>query len=69
MNVHQKINFRANAINLLSWNQYRQLMERNLLALAPYYLERLLRQAEQVQESKRFKKIFGKSRYEFENNI
>lgn len=69
MTIHQKIYFRENALFLLRWNQYCQLMELNRLILAPYYQDRLIAQGKIVQEAERFKSIFGKSRYEYENNI
>jgi len=67
--VHDKINFRHNAIFYLKLNQYLQLIERDLLSLAPYYFDRLRRQARQVQEAENFKNSFGCTRYEYENNI
>lgn len=69
MTIHQKIYFREHALFLLKWNQYCQLMSLNRLILAPYYQDRLIAQGKIVQEAERFKAIFGKSRYEYENNI
>lgn len=69
MDIHAKINFKADAIYNLTTAQYFQLIKRNLLALAPYYRDRLKRQAESVREAESFKAVFGKYRYQLENNI
>jgi hypothetical protein len=69
MTIHQKISFRYNALFLLNWNQYCQLVDLNRMVLAPYYWDRLKEQGKIVAEAERFKAIFGKSRYEYENNI
>lgn len=70
MNINQKINFRANAWFYLEWNQYMQLVNLNKLVLAPYYRERLLRQAKHVSDTENFKASHnGKNRYEYENRI
>jgi hypothetical protein len=69
MNAHQKINMKAEAWAYLTWPQYCQLVNRDLLALAPYYNARLIEQSKIVAEAENFKKIYGKSRYEYENNI
>ena len=69
MTVIEKIYFRENALYFLEYHQYCQLQDRNLLVLAPYYRERLARQAEQVYRAEQFKNIYGKSRYEYENNL
>jgi len=67
MNVNQKINFKENAYLFLEWNQYEQLLKRNLLCLAPYYNDRLMRQLKYVSDSNRFKTTFGSYRFEYEN--
>lgn len=66
MNVHEKIKFKEYAYVYLEWNQYEQLVKRNLLALAPYYNERLREQSKIADEATRFKSIFGcyKSEYD-----
>ena len=69
MNIHTKINIKENPLCWLNVNQYLQLIERNLLSLAPYYFDRLRRQAKQVEEAENFKYIFGCSKYEYENGI
>ena len=69
MDVHTKINIKESAAWYLTGPQYLQLLQRNLLALAPYYRERLKRQAEGVREAESFKAVFGKYRYQLENNI
>jgi len=69
MNIHDKINIRNNPLNFLEFSQYMQLMNKDLLSLAPYYYDRLRRQNKQVQEAESFKSIFGKFKYEYENNI
>lgn len=69
MNAHQKINFREGAMYYLTWAQYCQLLDRNLLALAPYYNQRLIEQSKVVAANENFKSFYGKSRYEYENNI
>ena len=66
MDIHQKIRFKEYAYLYLEWNQYEQLIKGNLLSLAPYYNERLLRQAKIVDENERFKSIFGCYRSEYE---
>jgi hypothetical protein len=69
MTVNDKINFRENAVFYLTVPQYLQLVKRDLLSLAPYYFDRLKCQAEAVREVESFKNIFGKYRYQLENNI
>ena len=69
MTIDQKINFRAFAYIYLEWNQYKQLIKLNKLSLAPYYRQRLIEQGRQVAIAENFKSTFGKSRYEYENNI
>jgi len=70
MNVHQKINFKEYAYAYLEWQQYVQLCERNLIALAPYYRERLIKQGRHVADTENFKASHnGKNRWEYENNI
>lgn len=46
--IHQKINIRANAYIILTWQQYEQLCTNNRLILAPYYSDRLIRQGRYV---------------------
>jgi hypothetical protein len=69
MNIHDKINIKDKAYIYLEWNQYMQLINNNKIALTPYYYERLRRQGNYVAECENFKSIFGKSRYEYDNNI
>lgn len=69
MDVNTKINVKANLFCYLQPQQAAQLIERNLIALAPYYGQRLRRQAEEVYRAEQFKAIYGVSRYEYENNI
>lgn len=69
MNIDEKINYRANAFWYLEFNQYMQLVELNKLILAPYYNDRLMKQAKYVAGIENFKSIFGCYEYEYENNI
>ena len=69
MNIHQKINYRNNAIFYLNFNQFMQLVNHNRIVLAPYYNERLKKQSKIVEDAENFKSIYGKYRYEYENNI
>lgn len=70
MNINQKINFRANALYLLEWNQYCQLQDLNLMILAPYYRQRLILQGKHVADAANFAASHGgKNRYEYENGI
>ena len=69
MDINEKINYRANAFWHLEFNQYMQLIKLNKLILAPYYNDRLLKQAEYVADAENFKSVFGCYRYEYENNI
>ena len=69
MNIDQKINYRENAFLHLTSKQYFQLIDSNRLVLAPYYLDRLISQGRHVQQSEGFKAIYGKYRFEYENNI
>ena len=69
MNIHDKINLKNNLFLNLEPQQAIQLININLIALAPYYRERLRRQYTHVAESQRFKNTFGKYRWEHENNI
>jgi hypothetical protein len=69
MNIHDKINLKDNLFLNLEPQQAMQLIKRNLIALAPYYKDRLLRQYKHVAESERFKSTFGKYRWELENKI
>lgn len=70
MSVHDKINMKAEAWMYLTTAQYFQLLKRNLLALTPYYSERLIRQAAIVAEIDRYKAINGgRTRWQVENNI
>lgn len=67
MNIHTKINIKNNPLCWLNWNQYIQLLDRNLLSLAPYYFDRLKRQGKEVEEAENFKSIYGCYRFEYEN--
>lgn len=69
MSIHDKINIKAAAWAYLTWAQYCQLVNRDLLSLAPYYNARLIEQSKVVEQAENFKYIYGKSRYEYENNI
>jgi hypothetical protein len=69
MSVHDKINMRTRLFAYLEPQQAWQLIERNLIALAPYYNERLRRQQAEVDEHNRFKSVYGCSRWQYENNI
>lgn len=69
MSIHDKINMRDNLFYYMPTNQAVQLYERNLIALAPYYNERLRRQQAEVDEYNRFKSVYGCSRWQYENNI
>lgn len=70
MTIIEKIYFRGYAWHFLEWAQYTQLVTNNRLILAPYYRERLIKQAKEVQDSENFKASHnGKTRYQFENNI
>jgi hypothetical protein len=69
MTIIEKIYYRSNAFYFLETNQYLQLLRLNLLILAPYYKERLIQQSKIVAENENFKNVFGRSRYECENNI
>lgn len=69
MNVHDKINFRADAVYYLSAGQYMQLVKRDLMSLAPYYSERLKRQEEGLREYYCYVGVYGKSRWVLENGL
>lgn len=70
MNINQKIQFRANAIFNLNWNQYKQLRDLNKMILAPYYKKRLINQSKIVADNENFKASHnGKTRFEHENKI
>ena len=69
MSVHDKINMRTRLFVYLEPQQAWQLIDRNLIALAPYYNERLRRQQAEVDEYNRFKSVYGCSRWQYENNI
>jgi hypothetical protein len=70
MTIDQKINFRAKAWFYLEFNQWRQLVNLNLLVLAPYYKDRLLKQSRHVTNTENFKASHnGKNRWEYENKI
>lgn len=69
LSIHQKINFRYNAIINLEIAQYFQLVDRKAMILAPYYKDRLIAQSKEIEEAENFKSIFGKSRYQYENNF
>jgi hypothetical protein len=69
LTINQKINFKNFAYLCLTWHQYEQLINLNKLVLAPYYFDLLKIQEQKVKEAETFKAIFGKSRYEYENNI
>ena len=69
MDIHTKINIKENPFYYLQPRQAMQLIERKLIALAPYYGQRLRRQAEEVYRAEQFKAIYGVTRYQYENNI
>jgi len=69
MNIDQKINYRANAYFHLTWAQFSQLVKLKKLVLAPYYHQRLIEQGRIVKQNEDFKATFGKSKFEYENNI
>ena len=69
LTIHQKINFRYNAIINLEIAQYFQLVNRKSMIIAPYYKDRLIAQSKEIEEAENFKSIFGKSRYQYENNF
>ena len=69
MSIHEKINFRDNAIFHLTVEQFFQLARLQKMILAPYYLDRLIAQSKQVEENENFKSIYGKYRWEYENGI
>ena len=50
MNIHKKINMKANLILHFSFAQARQMIENNKIALAPYYMAKLKRQNDYVNE-------------------
>ena len=67
--IHSKINIKESAILYLSVKQYFQLIELNKLILAPYYNRLMQLQQKEVKDALNFKAVFGKFRYELENNI
>jgi hypothetical protein len=67
MNIHDKINMKAEPYLYLEVNQWLQCLKLDKRCLIPYYKERLLRQLKQVQEAQRFKNIYGCYRVEYEN--
>lgn len=69
LTIHQKIKVRSGAIFYLTTAQYFQLVDRKSMILAPYYNDRLIAQSKEIQEAENFKSIFGKSRYQYENNF
>jgi hypothetical protein len=69
LNINQKINLKDRAYLFLEWNQYEQLIKLNKLILAPYYHDLMIMQSKRVQDAENFKSIYGKYRYEYENNI
>ena len=69
MNIHDKINMKAEPYFYLETAQWLQCLRLNKLHLVPYYKERLLRQSKQVEEAQRFKRIFGAYRVEYENRV
>ena len=69
LSINQKINLRGSAYLFLKWNQYEQLINLNKLVLAPYYHDLMKIQSKIVQDAENFKSIYGKNRYEYENNI
>ena len=69
LDIHQKINLRGHAYLFLQWHQYTQLLKLNKLVLTPYYYDLMKIQRCEVQENEKFKSIYGKSRYKYENNI
>jgi hypothetical protein len=69
MNIHQKINAKANIFNTLEIHQAMQCIKRNRICLVPYYKERLIMQGRHVKICENFKSVYGKYRWELENNI
>jgi hypothetical protein len=69
LNINQKINLKDRAYLFLEWNQYEQLIKLNKLILVPYYHDLMMIQGKIVQDAENFKSIYGKYRYEYENNI
>lgn len=70
MDIHEKINFRDNAIFWLTWGQYEQLIKINRMVLAPYYNDLLIKQDKMVADTECFKNEHaGKNRWEYENGI
>lgn len=70
MNIHEKINAKESPLIILTVNQYAQLLERNLIALVPYYLARLARQKIYLAEVEMFKAYNGgRNRWELENGF
>jgi hypothetical protein len=69
LTIQEKIYFKGKAYLFLRWTQYEQLVSLNKLILAPYYFDLLRLQGREVAEAENFKSIYGKSRFEYENNI
>jgi len=67
MDIHEKINMKMLLFLYLETNQALQLIQLNRIALAPYYGQRMKRQAQEVDEANRFKATFGSYRVEYEN--
>ena len=50
MNINDKINLKSNAILYFTYPQYRQMIDNNKLALAPYYMDKLNKQGNYVAQ-------------------
>ena len=48
MNIHEKINLKATIFFNFKYQQAKQMVDGNKIALAPYYIDRLIRQGQYV---------------------